>query len=179
MISFTFYLTPILHLICSLSISLYDASLQAHDHSLRTFFANIAQEHLYCKERPSRTNPFTSLNYFIVPFTNIISMPVLTIPGHDFPFSNLADDCLIDELNPEINAVNEININNPPDFIIDPDHIDYSVLGSIDPDTISYWVMIPHCVITSQSLNSFSAPHQMINSHYLILILEAFQKISK
>ena len=42
---------------------------------------------------------------------------------------------LIDELNPENNAVNEININNPLDFIIDPDHIDYSVLGSIDPDT--------------------------------------------
>ena len=62
-------------------------------------------------------------------------MPVLTIPVHDFPFSNLEDDCLIDEWNPEINAVNEININNPPDFIIDPDHIDYSVLGSIDPDT--------------------------------------------
>ena len=99
------------------------------------FLANIAQEHVYCKKRPSRTNPFTSLNYFIVPFTNIISMPVLTIPVHDFPFSNLSDDCLIDELNPEINAVNGININNPPDFIIDPDHIDYSVLGSIDPDT--------------------------------------------
>ena len=42
---------------------------------------------------------------------------------------------MIDELNPEINAVNEININNPPDFIIDSDHIDYSVLGSLDPDT--------------------------------------------
>ena len=38
-------------------------------------------------------------------------------------------------MNSENNAVNEININNPPDFIIDPDHIDYSVLGSIDPDT--------------------------------------------
>ena len=132
---FTFYLTPILHLIYSLLISSYDASLQTHDHSLRNFFTNIAQEHVYCKERPSRTNPFTSVNYFIVPFTNIISMPVLTIPVHDFPFSNLSDDCLIDELNPEINAVNEININNPPDFIIDSDHIDYSVLGSIDPDT--------------------------------------------
>ena len=59
----------------------------------------------------------------------------LTIPVHDFPFRHLSDDCLIDELNPEINAVNEININNPPDFIIDSDHIDYSVLGSIDPDT--------------------------------------------
>ena len=135
MIPFTFYLTPILHLIYSLLLSSYDASLQTHDHSLRTFFANIAQEHVYCKERPSRTNPFTSLNYFIVPFTNIISMPVLTIPVHDFPFRHLSDDCLIDELNPEINAVNEININNPPDFIIDSDHIDYSVLGSIDPDT--------------------------------------------
>ena len=62
-------------------------------------------------------------------------MPVLTIPVHDFPFSNLSDDCLIDELNPEINAVNEININKPPDFIIDPYHIDYSVIGCIDPDT--------------------------------------------
>ena len=57
-------------------------------------------------------------------------MPVLTIPVHDFPFSNLADDFLIDELKPE---KNEIIINNPLDFIIDPDHIDYSVLGSIDP----------------------------------------------
>ena len=75
------------------------------------------------------------INYFIVLFTNIISMPVLTIHVHDFPFSNLADDCLIDELNPENNAVNEININNPHDCIIDPDNIDYSVLGSIDPDT--------------------------------------------
>ena len=80
MIPFTFYLTPILHLIYSLLISSYDASLQTHDHSLRTFFANIAQEHVYCKERTSRTNPFTIQNYFIVPFTNIISMPVLTIP---------------------------------------------------------------------------------------------------
>ena len=34
MIPFTFYLTPILHRIYSLSISSYDASLQAHDHSL-------------------------------------------------------------------------------------------------------------------------------------------------
>ena len=135
MIPFTFYLTPILHFIYSLSISSYIASLQAHDHFIGTFFANIAQEHVYCKERPSRTNPFTSLNYFVVPFTNIISIPVLTIPIHDFPFSNLPDDCLIDELNPENNAVNEININNPLDFLIDPDHIDYSVLGSIDPDT--------------------------------------------
>ena len=42
---------------------------------------------------------------------------------------------MLDELNPEINAVNEINKNNPPDFIIDHDHIDYSVQGSIDPDT--------------------------------------------
>ena len=185
-ILFTFYLTPILHLIYSLSISSYDASLQAHDHSLRKLFANIAQEHVYCKERPSITNPFTSLNYFIVPFTNIISMPVLTIPVHDFPFSNLADDCLIDELNPEINAVNEININNPPDFIIDPDHIDYSVLGSIDPDTNFLLgnkrqpsLPLPLFVITSQSLNSINASQQMINSHYLILILEAFQKILK
>ena len=38
MIPFTFYLTPILHLIYSLLISSYDASLQTHDHSLRTFF---------------------------------------------------------------------------------------------------------------------------------------------
>ena len=106
MIPFTFYLTPILDIIYSLSVSSYDASLQAHDHSVWTFFVNIAQEHVYCKERPSRTNPFTSLNYFIVPFTNIISMPVLTIPVHDFPFSNLADDFLIDEMNPEKNAVN-------------------------------------------------------------------------
>ena len=100
MIPFTFYLTPILHFFYSLSISSYDASLQAHDHSLRTFIANIAQEHIYCKERPYRTNPFTSLNYFIVPITNIISMPVLTIHVHDFPYCNLADDCLIDELIP-------------------------------------------------------------------------------
>ena len=62
-------------------------------------------------------------------------MPVLTIPVHDFPFSKMADDCLIDELNAENNAVKEININNPLVFIIDPDHIDYSVLGSIYPDT--------------------------------------------
>ena len=135
MIPFTFYLTPILHLFYSLSISSYDASLQAHDHSLRTFIANIAQEHVYCKERPSRTNPFTSLNYFTVPITNIISLPVLTIPVYNLPYNNLSDDCLIDELTPENNAVNEININNPLDSIIDPDHIDYSVLGSIDPDT--------------------------------------------
>ena len=112
-----------------------DTSLQAHDHSLKTFIANIAQEHVYCKERPSRTNPFTSLNYFTVPITNIILLPVLTTPVYNFPYNNLSDDCLIDELTPENNAVNEININNPLDFIIGPDHIDYSVLGSIDPDT--------------------------------------------
>ena len=57
MIPFTFYLTPILHLIYSLSISSYDASLQAHDHSLRTFFANIVQEHVYCKELNIRSLP--------------------------------------------------------------------------------------------------------------------------
>ena len=62
-------------------------------------------------------------------------MPVLTIPVHDFPYSNFADDCLIDELTPENNAVNEINIDNPLDSKIYHDHIDYNVLGSIDPDT--------------------------------------------
>ena len=86
---------------------------------------------------------------------------------------------MIDELNPEINAVNEININNPPDFIIDSDHIDYSVLGSIDPDTNFLLGNDSHCVITSQSMNSINAFHQMINSHYLILLLEAFPKMSK
>ena len=34
MIPFTFYLTPILHFFYSLLISSYDASSQAHDHSL-------------------------------------------------------------------------------------------------------------------------------------------------
>ena len=134
MIPFIFSLTPILHLFYSLSISSYDASLQAHAHPLRTLIANIAQEHVYCKERPSRTNPFTSLNYVIVPITNIISLAVLTISVYNFPYINLSDDCLIDELTPENNAVNEININNPLYSIIDPDHIDYCVLGSIAPD---------------------------------------------
>ena len=50
-------------------------------------------------------------------------------------YSNLVDDGLLDELTPENNAVNVININNPLDSIIDPEHLDYSVLGSIDPDT--------------------------------------------
>ena len=99
-------------------ISYYNVSLQTHDHPLKTFIANIIQEYVYCKECPSRSNPFTSLNYFIVPITNIASISVLTIPVHDFPYGNLVDDLLIEELTPENNAVNEININNPLDFII-------------------------------------------------------------
>ena len=53
-----FHILPNSHITCH---------LQAHDNSLRTFLANIAQEHVYCKERP--TSPFTSPNYFTVPFT--------------------------------------------------------------------------------------------------------------
>ena len=65
-------------------------------------------------------NALLELTHLLVKITllyllqTLFQCSVLTIPIHDFPFSNLADDCLTDELNPENNAVNEININNQP-----------------------------------------------------------------
>ena len=41
---------------------------------------------------------------------------------------------MIGELIPENNDVNEININNSIGSIVHLDHIDYSVIGRIDPD---------------------------------------------
>ena len=47
-------------------------------------------------------------------------MSALTIPIYNFPFSNLADGCLIDELAAENIALYEINISKPLDSIFDP-----------------------------------------------------------
>ena len=91
----------------------------------------------------------------------------------------MADDCLIDELTPENNAVNEININNTLNSIIDPDHIDYSVLGSIDPDTnflMGNDTSLCHYFTEFQFNQCIPSDY---TSYYLILILEAFQKNRK
>ena len=53
---------------------------------------------------------------------------------NDLPFRHITDETLVnDVLLPKNNAT--FNNNVALDFIMDNDHIDYSVLGNIDPDT--------------------------------------------
>ena len=80
----------------------------------------------------SQTNPLTTMHYFNTPTTNITAMPA--IAHHDLPYSNLTDECFTNELTQENTTDSEININNALESINNPEHVDYSTLGNIDPD---------------------------------------------
>ena len=74
----------------------------------------------------------TTMHYFNTPTTNITAMPA--IAHHDLPYSNLTDECFTNELTQENTTDSEININNALESINNPEHVDYSTLGNIDPD---------------------------------------------
>ena len=59
-------------------------------------------------------------------------MPVSMTFNNELPYSNITDDSLSDELLTE-NNLHEGQIL-ALDIVLDTDHIDYSVLGNIDPD---------------------------------------------
>ena len=58
-------------------------------------------------------------------------MPVNLTYNNELPYSNITDDSLSDELFPENNLHDGQTL--ALDIVLDTDHIDYSVLGNIDP----------------------------------------------
>ena len=59
-------------------------------------------------------------------------MPVSVTYNNEFPYSNLTDDSLSEELSPENLA--QGGQTTTLHFVLDTDHLYYSVLGNVDPD---------------------------------------------
>ena len=58
-------------------------------------------------------------------------MPVSVTYNNEFPYSNMSDDSLSEELSPENHA--QGRQTTALDIVLDTDHQDYSVLGNVDP----------------------------------------------
>ena len=52
---------------------------------------NVVPERIYLL-------PLTTMTNFSFPIVNIVTLSLLTNPLHYFTFSNMTDDCMIDEL---------------------------------------------------------------------------------
>ena len=59
-------------------------------------------------------------------------MPVSVTYNNEFPYSNMTDDSLSEELSPENHA--QGGQTTALDIVLDTDHLDYSVLRNVDPD---------------------------------------------
>ena len=81
----------------------------------------------------SLTDPLTT-NYFFKHRQSVIAtcMPVSVTYNNEFPYSNMTDDSLSEELSPEDHA--QGGQTTVLDSVLDTDHLDYSVLGNVDPD---------------------------------------------
>ena len=59
-------------------------------------------------------------------------MPIIVTYNNEFPYSNMTDDSLSEELSPENHA--QGGQTTAPDTVLDTDHLDYCVIGNVDPD---------------------------------------------
>ena len=81
----------------------------------------------------SLTDPLTT-DYFFKHRQSVIAtcMPVSVTYNNEFPYSNMTDYSLSEELSPENHA--QGGQTTALDIVLDTDHLDYSVLGNVDPD---------------------------------------------
>ena len=81
----------------------------------------------------SLTDPLT-IDYFFKQRQSVIAtcMPVSVTYNNEFPYSNMTDYSLSEELSPKNHA--QGGQTTTLDIVLDTDHLVYSVLGNVDPD---------------------------------------------